>query len=158
MNATWQNCFDYQCIISWAFLVAHWQRTHLSTQETWVQSLGWEDPLEKEMSWKCSRQPTQVFLPGKSHGQGSLVSYSPWSHKESDTTEWLSTAQASWICSLVFIMDFGEFFTMDTSNKLSFFLFLLFWLSLCWSIWNCFMVRLVWCAQSLNRVWLFATL
>ena len=26
-------------------------------------------------------QPTPVFLPGKSHGQGSLVDYSPWGHK-----------------------------------------------------------------------------
>ena len=43
---------------------------HLSTmQETWVQSLGREDLLEKEM------QPTPVFLPGKSHGQRSLVGY-----------------------------------------------------------------------------------
>ena len=33
-------------------------------------------------------QPTPVSLPGKSHGQRSLVGYSPWSHKESDTTEW----------------------------------------------------------------------
>ena len=29
---------------------------------------------------------TPVFLPGESHGQRSLVGYSPWSHKESDTT------------------------------------------------------------------------
>ena len=36
-------------------------------------------------------QPTPVFLPGKSHGQRSLVSYSPWGCKESDTTEQLST-------------------------------------------------------------------
>ena len=46
----------------------------------WVQSLGQEDPLEKEM------QPTPVFLPGKSHGQGSLVGYSLWGCKESDVT------------------------------------------------------------------------
>ena len=46
-----------------------------------VQSLGWENPLEKEMAihWK--------ILPGKSHGQRSLVDYSPWGLKESDTTE-----------------------------------------------------------------------
>ena len=31
-----------------------------------------------------------VFLPGESHGQRSLVSYSPWGHKESDNTEQLS--------------------------------------------------------------------
>ena len=32
-------------------------------------------------------QPTPVLLPGESHGQRSLVGYSPWSRKESDTTE-----------------------------------------------------------------------
>ena len=32
-------------------------------------------------------QPTPVFLPGESHGQRSLVGYSPWGHKELDTTE-----------------------------------------------------------------------
>ena len=31
-------------------------------------------------------QPTPVLLPGKFHGQRSLVGYSPWDHKESDTT------------------------------------------------------------------------
>ena len=33
------------------------------------------------------RQPTQLFLPGKSHGQRNRVGYWPWGHKESDTTE-----------------------------------------------------------------------
>ena len=46
----------------------------------WVQSLGWEDPLEKRMA-------TPVFLPGEFHGQRSLASYSPWDCEESDTTE-----------------------------------------------------------------------
>ena len=32
-------------------------------------------------------KPTPVFLPGKTHGQRSLGGYSPWGHKESDTTE-----------------------------------------------------------------------
>ena len=32
-------------------------------------------------------QPIPVFLPGESHGQRSLVGYSPWSHKELDMTE-----------------------------------------------------------------------
>ena len=50
-------------------------------QEAQVQSLGQEDPLEKE--WK----PTPVFLPGKSLGQRSLTGYSPWGCKEWDTTE-----------------------------------------------------------------------
>ena len=43
-------------------------------------SLGWEDLLEE--AW----QPTPVFLPGESCGQRSLVGYSPWGHRESDTT------------------------------------------------------------------------
>ena len=49
-------------------------------QEMLVQSLGEEDPLEKEMATH------PVFLSGKSHGQKSLAGYSPWDHKESDTT------------------------------------------------------------------------
>ena len=50
-------------------------------QETQVQSLGQKDPLEK--GW----QPTPIFLPGKYHGQRSLVGQSLWALKESDTTE-----------------------------------------------------------------------
>ena len=49
-------------------------------QETWVQSLGQEDPLEKEMATHSSI-PAEKF-----HGQRSLASYSPWSHKELDMT------------------------------------------------------------------------
>ena len=43
-------------------------------------------------TWRRKRQPTSVFLPGKSPAQRSLVGYSPWgSCKEWDTTEQLST-------------------------------------------------------------------
>ena len=51
------------------------------------------DPWVGKIPWRRAWQPTPVFLPGESHGQRSLVGYSPWGHKESDTTEWLSTAQ-----------------------------------------------------------------
>ena len=37
--------------------------------------------------WSRVWQPTPVFLPGESHGQRSLVGYSPWGCKESDTAE-----------------------------------------------------------------------
>ena len=50
-------------------------------QETCVPFLGQEDPLEKKMTTHSS------IPPWKSHGQRSLVGYSPWGHKESDTTE-----------------------------------------------------------------------
>ena len=46
---------------------------------------GWEDPLEKEMAPHSS-----IFLPRQSHRQRSLAGYSPWGHKESDTTEGLN--------------------------------------------------------------------
>ena len=55
------------------------------TQEMHVQSMGWEDHLER--TW----HPTAVFLPGKSHGQKSLVGCSLWAHKDSDMTWQLST-------------------------------------------------------------------
>ena len=55
------------------------------TQETWVQSLGWEDLLEEGMA------TTPVFLPEESHEQRSLVGYSPQGCKESEITEQLST-------------------------------------------------------------------
>ena len=53
------------------------------TQETQVQSRGWEDTLEKEMA----SISVPVFLPGKSHEQRRLVGYRPKGHKESDTTD-----------------------------------------------------------------------
>ena len=57
---------------------------NLPAMETQVGSLSREDPLEK---MEC--QSTPVFLPGESHGQKSLVGYSPWGRTELDTTECL---------------------------------------------------------------------
>ena len=48
-------------------------------RETWAQSLGWEDPLEK------GKLPSPVFWPGEFHGL-----YSPWGRRELDTTGGLS--------------------------------------------------------------------
>ena len=56
--------------------------------ETWVPSLGWEDPLEEGMT-----NPLQYSYLENPHGQRSLRGYSPWGRKELDTTEQLSTAQ-----------------------------------------------------------------
>ena len=36
-------------------------------------------------SWRGKWQPIPIFLPGKSHGQRSLVGYNSWGHKELDT-------------------------------------------------------------------------
>ena len=51
------------------------------TQETQVQSLGQEDPLEKEMATHSS------ILAWQFHGQKSLAGYSPGDRKELDMTE-----------------------------------------------------------------------
>ena len=59
----------------WASLVAHWLRIYLPMQEMRVPSLGCEDLLEKEMATHSS------ILAWNSHGQRSLVGYSPWGHK-----------------------------------------------------------------------------
>ena len=53
-------------------------------QETQVQSLGWEDPLEKGMATHSG------ILAGKSHGERSLVGYNPRGHKELETTKRLT--------------------------------------------------------------------
>ena len=53
-------------------------------QEDWVQSLGWEDPLEKRIATHS------VFLPREFYGQRILLGYSPWGCKELDTTEQLN--------------------------------------------------------------------
>ena len=49
------------------------------------------DPWVGKISWRRAWQPTPVFLPGESHGQRSLVGYSPWGGKELDMAERLST-------------------------------------------------------------------
>ena len=64
---------------SWASLVAQTVKNLPAVQETWDQSLGREDLLEKGMATHCS------ILAWKSHGQRSLVGYSPWCRKELDT-------------------------------------------------------------------------
>ena len=46
-----------------------------------VRSLGWEDPLEEEMTIHSS------ILAWRIPGQRSLTNYCPWGRKESDTTE-----------------------------------------------------------------------
>ena len=48
---------------------------------------GETNNIIEQIYWRGKWQPTPVFLPGKFHGQRSLVGYSPWGSKESDMTE-----------------------------------------------------------------------
>ena len=50
---------------------------------------GFDPCVGSKILWRRKWHPTPVLLPGKSHGQRSLVGYSPWGHKESDRTEGL---------------------------------------------------------------------
>ena len=61
--------------------VAQMVKNSAAMRDTWVRSLVGKIP------WKRAWEPTPVFFPGDFHGQRSLVSYSAWDHRESDTTE-----------------------------------------------------------------------
>ena len=65
-------------------LVAQMVKRLPTMRETWVQSLGWEDLLEKEMATHSS------ILAWKIPWMRRLEGYSPWSHKELDTTQQLN--------------------------------------------------------------------
>ena len=65
----------------WASLVAQMVRNPPAMQETWVQSLSWEDPLEEGMATHSS------ILTWRIPWTEELVGYSPWGRKESDTTK-----------------------------------------------------------------------
>ena len=54
------------------------------------------DPWVGKIPWSRKWHPTPVFLLGKFHRQRSLVGYSPWGYRESDTTEGLSQAPFDW--------------------------------------------------------------
>ena len=88
-----------------ASLMAQMVKNLPTMLETWVRSLGQEDPLlqgifltqrpgfdlwVRKIPWRREWLPTPVFLPGESHGQRGLEGYSPQFHKESDTTEQLN--------------------------------------------------------------------
>ena len=53
---------SYPLQYSWASLVTELVKNPLAMQETWIQFLSWEDPLEK------GKAPTPVFWPGEFHG------------------------------------------------------------------------------------------
>ena len=82
----WSEINIHDLVPSSASFVAQLVKNLPTVQETWVQSLGWEDP------WSRERLPTPVFWPGEFHGL-----YSPRGRKESDTTEplWLSLSTDS---------------------------------------------------------------
>ena len=85
--------------VFWASLVAQTVRNLPAIQETQIQFLGQEDPLEKGMATHS------ISLHGEFHGQRSLAGYNPWGCKELDTTEWL-TLHFHILCMCVCVFQF----------------------------------------------------
>ena len=82
----------------WKFLKIDWKNINTPEEEQSIQigGLPWWlsgkesacqcrklrfDSWFRKIPWRRKWQPTPVFLPGKSHGQKGLESYSPWGHK-----------------------------------------------------------------------------
>ena len=88
-------------------------------------------PVRIHTCWSRKWQPTPVLLPGESHGQRSLLGYSPQGRKESDRTEWLRIPS----CTLIQFHDtlsahLSCLFTILTAKLPSKILFEL------WKLWN----------------------
>ena len=75
------------------------------------------DPWVRKITCRRKWPSTPVFLSGKSHGQRSLAAYSPWCHKESDTTEplnninhkvFLISLQIPWVMLLLLLSHFSR--------------------------------------------------
>ena len=64
-------------------------------RDTWVQSLGWEDRLEKEMATHSSILAWKIPWTEDPHRL--------WGHKESDTTDFYAkdVGSSSWVCLVV---------------------------------------------------------
>ena len=104
----------YSLQYSWASLVAQMVKNPPVMWEICVWSLGWEDSPggghSNPLQYSCLENP---------HGQRSLASYSPWGHKESDTTEQLSTKHPYVLILLTWKWEHSSFLA-DTSVLLPF--------------------------------------
>ena len=86
---TWWN--DHVCICRWTSLIAQMVKNLPGMRETWVWSLGWENPLEEGMVTHSSSLAWRIPM---DRGTWQATVYSPQGHKELDTTERLSTAHS----------------------------------------------------------------
>ena len=73
------------------------------------------NPWVLKIPWKREWLPTPIFLPGESYGERSLVGYSPWGHKESETAKQLTLSFSTF--SVSFINIFNSFSSLHEVNK-----------------------------------------
>ena len=83
LQSTGSQRFRHDWATSLSLSVAHTVNNLPPLWEIWVWSLGWEDPLEKEMTI-----PLQYSCLENSHGQRNLVGYCLCGHKGLDMIEW----------------------------------------------------------------------
>ena len=91
-NLSSQSLWSNELKLFW-YTTMHLPQASLMTQ---VKNVCWcrrhkFNPWVRKTPWRRKWQPTPVFLPEKSHGQRSLVGYSPWGCKELDMTEHIHT-------------------------------------------------------------------
>ena len=85
----------YALQYSWTSLVAQMVKNPPAMWQTWVQSLGWEDPLEESMTTHSGMLAGRISWTEEPGGP-----YSPWAQKELDTTEQPSTQHSCYTRSL----------------------------------------------------------
>ena len=91
-----EKCNFCELMYSWG--IPRWHSGRESTCQCRRCKRCGFDPWVGKIPWNRKWQPTLVFLPGKSHEQRSLVGYSPWDHKESDTSEHACTLYTIMSC------------------------------------------------------------
>ena len=85
----YSNTLYWVLAVCWASLMAQMIKNLPAVQETKVEGRFftiWAIWVRK-IPWRRKWQPAPVFLPGEFYGQRSLLGYSPWDCKESDTSE-----------------------------------------------------------------------
>ena len=105
--------------IVWVSLVAQLVKNAPAIWEPWVQSLSWEDPLEKGKATHSNILAWRILW----------TVYSPWGWKESDTAEWLLLSLSAFVYYYYLLFYIGR---NKTSNKNNFFLSFLRWQRMRW--------------------------
>ena len=106
VSRIWMNPLEHIEAVWLKFLVCHGMWITVNPSAWWLrqESVCLQcgrpgfNPWVRKIPWRRPWQPTPVLLPGKTHGWRSMVGYSPWGRKESDTTERLHSLVLEVIC------------------------------------------------------------
>ena len=135
-----QCYFYYGFSITIVKMLPMWHSGKESACQCRRHKRGRFNPWVGKIPWRRKWQPTPVFLLRESHGQRTLVGYSPRGHKESDMTECAFTCLNIWKCDLpltiIIIILFPQHFPNSPCLFISFSSFnkflKVFWLELPW--------------------------